>query len=115
MRRWAKYLLVAVVVVVVLVAASFAAAAYTGRSSFCISCHEMQPYDDSWRQSPHHGTDCAECHIPKGRANFVRTKMFNSLLDPVSERGRSSGRGPHQTASSRTLAYMSWSRTRPFL
>ncbi len=76
MSRWAKYLLVAVLSVVVLVAASFAAAAYTGRSSFCISCHEMQPYYDSWQQSPHHGIDCAECHILKGRANFVRTKVF---------------------------------------
>ncbi|MHB0978894.1 MAG: NapC/NirT family cytochrome c [Thermoleophilia bacterium] len=47
MSRWAKYLVVTVVSVAVLVATSFAAAAYTGRSSFCISCHEMQPYDDS--------------------------------------------------------------------
>lgn len=76
MHRWAKYVLAAVAVVAVLVAASFAAAAYTGRSSFCVSCHEMGPYYDSWALSSHQGVGCAECHIPKTRVAFVKTKAF---------------------------------------
>src|SRR5665648_515670 len=76
MSRLARYLLIGVAVVTILVASSFAAAAYTARTSFCISCHEMQPYYESWQQSQHTEADCAECHIPKGAANFAKTKLF---------------------------------------
>jgi len=74
--RWTKYFLALLVVVAVLVGASFTAAAYTGRSSFCISCHEMDPYYDSWALSSHEGVGCAECHIPKTPQAFVKTKAF---------------------------------------
>ncbi len=74
--RWTKYLVIPTTLVAVLVATSFAAAAYTGRTSFCISCHEMQPYYDSWQQSQHTEAGCAECHIPKGVVGFLKTKAF---------------------------------------
>ena len=76
MSRLMRYLLLGLAVVAILVASSFAAAAYTGRTSFCISCHEMQPYYESWRQSQHTEAGCAECHIPKGAVSFAKTKLF---------------------------------------
>ena len=76
MSRLTRYVLIGVAVIAILVASSFAAAAYTGRTSFCISCHEMQPYYESWQQSQHTEADCAECHIPKGTISFIKTKAF---------------------------------------
>ncbi|HZK49914.1 MAG TPA: NapC/NirT family cytochrome c [Thermoleophilia bacterium] len=63
-------------VAVVLVASAFAAAEYTGRTAFCVSCHEMQPYYDSWQQFQHTEAGCADCHIPKGLVSFTKTKLF---------------------------------------
>ena len=69
-------MLAALIAVALVVGSAFTAAAYTGRSAFCVSCHEMQPYYDSWAVSSHEGVGCAECHIPKTPKAFVKTKAF---------------------------------------
>lgn len=63
-------------VVVVLIGVSFGAAEYTSTSSFCDGCHEMNRYYDSWHASTHKGSQCKDCHIPRGFANFAKTKIF---------------------------------------
>ena len=64
-------------IIIVLAIASFATAEYTSRSSFCNSCHEMNPYYDSWQASVHTSAECRDCHIPPGFIAYVKTKLFS--------------------------------------
>ena len=51
---------------------------YTSRSSYCLSCHEMRPYYTSWQASPHGAeAQCVDCHIPRGAASYIGTKLFS--------------------------------------
>jgi len=75
-RRWTA-LIVVVSVIVVLVVAAFITAHYTSRSSFCDSCHEMDPYYASWQTSSHATAECRDCHIPPGFVAYVKTKLFS--------------------------------------
>ncbi len=51
------------------------AAQYTSRSQFCMSCHIMQPYYDSWAASPHKDVTCIKCHFPPGAGEKIRGKL----------------------------------------
>jgi predicted CXXCH cytochrome family protein len=51
------------------------AAQYTSRSQFCMSCHIMQPYYDSWAESPHKDVNCIKCHFPPGAGEKIRGKL----------------------------------------
>jgi c(7)-type cytochrome triheme protein len=78
-RIWAsrtgKVLVILGLALVVLAAASLAAAAYTERSSFCMTaCHEMEPYGRTWQQSAHSDIACVRCHIKPGAVEFVEAK-----------------------------------------
>lgn len=53
-----------------------ASAWYTSRSEFCVSCHIMEPYYQSWEQSSHADVACIKCHFPPGAAEKVRGKML---------------------------------------
>jgi nitrate/TMAO reductase-like tetraheme cytochrome c subunit len=75
-RRWIA-LIVVVSVLVVLVIAAFVTAHYTSRSSFCDSCHEMEPYYSSWQDSAHASAECTDCHIPPGFIPYVKTKLYS--------------------------------------
>ncbi len=57
-------------------------AAYTSRSSFCVTCHYMQPFYDSWRQSTHNKVECIECHFAPGLKGAVAGKL-NGLVQLV--------------------------------
>ena len=39
---------------------------YTDRPEFCANCHEMRPYYEAWRQGPHSGAWCVDCHVGQG-------------------------------------------------
>jgi len=75
-RRW-KVLIGLACVVVVFIIAAFIAAHYTSRSSFCDTCHEMEPYHDSWTDSSHSSAECRDCHIPPGFIPYVEAKLFS--------------------------------------
>lgn len=75
-RRWVALIVVASVLVFLVVAA-FVTAHYTSRSSFCDTCHEMEPYYNSWQTSSHATAECVECHIPPGFVAYVQTKLFS--------------------------------------
>ncbi len=49
---------------------------YTSRPVFCNSCHIMEPYYTSWRESSHKNVSCIECHFPPGIGGEVRGKML---------------------------------------
>lgn len=47
---------------------------YSNQPSFCGSCHFMEPYVQSWRESPHSDVKCYKCHIPAGWKGLVKAK-----------------------------------------
>ena len=59
----------------VVVGASFITAEAFSSNGACNSCHEMNPYYDSWSVSVHKGADCVQCHIPPGAGNWLKTKL----------------------------------------
>jgi nitrate/TMAO reductase-like tetraheme cytochrome c subunit len=75
-RRWVALIVVAAVIVV-LIAAAFVTAHFTSSSSFCDTCHEMDPYYQSWQASIHSTAECRDCHIPPGFVPYVKTKLFS--------------------------------------
>ena len=82
-RKHRRLKLAAIIVgaiIIVFAGASFATAEYTSRSKFCDSCHEMDPYYQSWQASVHKTADCRDCHIPPGFIPYVETK-FGSLRE----------------------------------
>lgn len=49
--------------------------AYTMRSNFCSSCHEMQPEYSTWSASVHSQIGCVDCHIEPGPINLMKDKL----------------------------------------
>jgi len=74
-RRWVIALTTIGAVVVILIIASFVTAHYTSASSFCDTCHEMDPYYQSWQASTHSSVECRECHVPQGAIPYMETKL----------------------------------------
>jgi nitrate/TMAO reductase-like tetraheme cytochrome c subunit len=52
---------------------------YSAQPKFCITCHYMQPYYDSWKTSTHNMVSCIDCHYAPGVENEVRGK-FQALV-----------------------------------
>jgi cytochrome c nitrite reductase small subunit len=71
----------------------------TNTDSFCVTCHAMQPFRNSWRQATHGGANakgleaqCVDCHLPHGDfTEFVTAKaitgtrdlFLNLIIDPA--------------------------------
>ena len=51
-------------------------AMYTSRPEFCRSCHNMEPYFESWQSSSHSNVSCVKCHFPPGVGEKVRGKLL---------------------------------------
>jgi predicted CXXCH cytochrome family protein len=49
---------------------------YTSRSEFCRSCHIMEPYYQSWKDSTHSDVSCIKCHFAPGFGEEVWGKML---------------------------------------
>ena len=52
---------------------------YTERPEFCLTCHNMKPYYDSWKKSAHNKNKCVECHFAPGIKAHVLGKI-NGLI-----------------------------------
>ncbi|MHB0938201.1 MAG: NapC/NirT family cytochrome c [Armatimonadota bacterium] len=51
---------------------------YSQKPKFCTTCHNMQPYYDSWKTSAHKEVKCIECHYKPGIKNELQ-KKFEAL------------------------------------
>lgn len=63
---------------------------FSGRSTFCGSCHSMENSYFTWQASRHKQFACNECHLPHG--NFAHTffyKAYAGLRDVADETMRS--------------------------
>lgn len=61
-----RLLLVIFLVFLALVAGSFKAYGYWSSPEFCVSCHIMEPYYESWKHSSHSEVACVQCHFEPG-------------------------------------------------
>lgn len=46
-------------------------AEYSMQPEFCLSCHLMEPYHESWRMSSHSDVSCTQCHFKPGLINTL--------------------------------------------
>jgi nitrate/TMAO reductase-like tetraheme cytochrome c subunit len=76
-RRWILAGSIVGGVIVVIIIAAFITAHFTSASSFCNSCHEMNPYYTSWQASAHSTAQCRDCHIPPGFVHYLETKLYS--------------------------------------
>jgi len=67
-------MLILACLVVFLLSSAAWAAAYTSRSEFCATCHEMDPMYQSWQTSSHKNVACEDCHAEPGVKGTVKTK-----------------------------------------
>jgi nitrate/TMAO reductase-like tetraheme cytochrome c subunit len=52
------------IIVIALVTVGFIE--YSAQPSFCVNCHNMRPYYESWASSSHNQVKCIECHYAPG-------------------------------------------------
>ena len=71
-RRWRRWTAVGAGLFLL---ASIGGVEATSTSSFCGSCHIMEPYYASWKHSTHKGVACIKCHVPPGAEGFIEAKL----------------------------------------
>ncbi|MBU1707385.1 NapC/NirT family cytochrome c, partial [bacterium] len=67
--------LMAVFFVVLIVASLTLFLKATSQPGFCVTCHYMRPYFDSWKASSHRDVHCTKCHFPPGIKGTVEGKF----------------------------------------
>jgi cytochrome c nitrite reductase small subunit len=79
-RAWLFGLGAGVFLAILVVLASGFMMDTTNKDVFCASCHIMEPFQESWKQSVHGGNNpqgfaaqCVDCHLPHG--NFLEYVM----------------------------------------
>ena len=70
-----KILTIVLGCLVLLIVAGYATVEATSSSTFCGSCHEMNPEANTWKASSHSQVACKECHIQDGVVNYAKAKM----------------------------------------
>ena len=76
-RRFRR--LVVVLILAVLALIGWFVFYYSKTPGFCSSCHIMEPYVASWRQSSHKDVLCNKCHFPPGFKNYLRAKAATTV------------------------------------
>jgi len=51
----------------------------TSRPRFCVACHQMRPYYDSWRASRHSQVPCLDCHYAAAGKSGLRRRIGGSF------------------------------------
>jgi nitrate/TMAO reductase-like tetraheme cytochrome c subunit len=75
-RQWWKLWWVwTIVAPVLLIVMTTIAAISTSQSSFCVTCHYMEPFYESWQSSTHKDVECVVCHYPPGIESTIRGKL----------------------------------------
>ena len=67
----------------------------TNTDQFCISCHEMTPFQQAWKNSVHGGQNpqgfaaqCVDCHLPHGNfVEYLTTKAITGTGDVIAHIG----------------------------
>lgn len=80
LRKWGIRLGIAFVAFVVLCGIGLE---MTASPEFCGSCHNMEPYVESWRTSSHNQVQCAQCHYEPGTWNYLKGKITDGQVHLV--------------------------------
>lgn len=105
-RRWVvilRYVAVSALALVLLSSIGIGAGEYyTSQPNFCASCHNMEPYYDSWSHDIHGaklGVKCVDCHYAPGE-KFTFKAKFKGLSQAASYfSGRSGASRPRAHVS----------------
>lgn len=65
-RKIYRYILISLGMIIGLYLAFMGAYYATSTPGFCAACHEVTPYVQSWKQSPHKKLTCLFCHEKRG-------------------------------------------------
>lgn len=76
LRRWLRRLLLAPLVLLVV---GYIFVEVTALPRFCVTCHYMRPFYDSWKQSSHNQVSCVDCHYPPEVKGVFRRKIQASV------------------------------------
>ena len=57
---------VSILAVIVIAVGAVGFIEYSAQPSFCLNCHVMEPYYESWATSSHNDVACIECHYAPG-------------------------------------------------
>ena len=90
-KGWWFGLAVGVALTVVVVLASGYMIETTNTDTFCVSCHAMTPFRDSWKQAVHGGNNpqgfaaqCVDCHLPHGDfVEYITAKAVTGTGDVI--------------------------------
>lgn len=52
---------------------------FSSTPRFCVTCHYMRPYYDSWQASSHSDVPCIDCHFPPDIKSMARRKFAASV------------------------------------
>ncbi len=74
-RRVRITLQLAIVLVIGISIVTVAFVEYSAQPSFCLNCHIMRPYYDSWATSSHNDVPCIQCHYAPG----IRAEAMGKL------------------------------------
>ncbi len=74
-KKKRNYLLISLGGLAALIIITFISIEITSQPSFCKTCHYMEPYYQSWKQSVHSDVKCTQCHFPPGLAGTIRGKL----------------------------------------
>ena len=70
LKRFSRPIAIAIQIgIVVVIASTIGAVAfieYSAQPNFCLNCHVMEPYYDSWATSSHKDVKCIACHYAPG-------------------------------------------------
>jgi len=66
---------------------------HTAKPEFCVSCHIMEPYYESWKNSGHSDVACIECHYEPGAVETLEGK-FKALSQLAKYVTRTQGTKP---------------------
>lgn len=66
MKGFKKGILVFGLIFLVIYIAFRVTYAFAANPSFCVRCHEVEPYVTSWEKYPHSNVDCEDCHDTRG-------------------------------------------------
>lgn len=87
-RRYKTLAVILAIFVLCGVGVAGAMLSVTSSTRFCLTCHEMKPYQEELAMSPHakdadgNPIGCADCHLPRGIGpRYLAVKTYSGLKD----------------------------------
>ena len=83
-RNFYKILTITLFAILFIGIAGYGTVEFTSSSSFCGTCHEMNPENNTWKASAHSNVACKDCHIKPDVVSYAKAKA-NGLVELYSK------------------------------